>query len=393
MGAGHSARRDSFDVNGEVNFDHFQILRAIGKGSFGKVCIVQKKDTKKMFAMKYMNKQMCVKKDAIHNVMREVEIMKTLDHPFLVNLWFTFQDEEDMFVVVDLLLGGDLRYHMQQDILFSEEQVRLYICEIGMALGYLQKKNIVHRDIKPDNILLDEGGHVHITDFNIATVLHTGEMATSMSGTKPYMAPEVFSCASNECLGYSFPVDWWSLGVTAYELLKSRRPYEIHSATHLHEIKILFSSTKPHFSSSLDENLRDLLKQLLEVDPDNRISSLAHLKQHPLMADMDFEKIYNKEIKPAFVPSKDHLNCDPTYELEEMIIETKPLHKKKKRLAKQNSRRSGELMSQSSEEMDETQKHLMKLNDDFEAYNRERCHSETENTKLENVEHDDVVAS
>ncbi|ESO98301.1 hypothetical protein LOTGIDRAFT_91944, partial [Lottia gigantea] len=322
-----------------VNFDHFQILRAIGKGSFGKVCIVQKKDTKKMFAMKYMNKQMCVKKDAVTNVMREVDILKTLDHPFLVNLWFTFQDEEDMFVVVDLLLGGDLRYHMQQDVVYSEDQVKLYICEIGLALDYLQRNHILHRDIKPDNILLDEGGHVHITDFNIATVLNPGELATSMSGTKPYMAPEVFACALNECLGYSYPVDWWSLGITAYELLKGRRPFDIHSSTLLQEVQILFNTTKPHFSSSQSENCRYLLKQLLELDPDNRISSLAQLKHHPFMESLDFNKVLNKEVKPAFVPSKEHLNCDPTYELEEMIIETKPLHKKKKRLAKQNSRR------------------------------------------------------
>ncbi|CAG2235074.1 STK32 [Mytilus edulis] len=128
-----------------VNFDHFQILRAIGKGSFGKVCIVQKKDTKKMFAMKYMNKLMCIKKDSVWNVYREIEILTSLEHPFLVNLWFTFQDEEDMFMVVDLLLGGDLRYHIQQEVHFDEYQVRLYVCEIALALDYLQQNNIIHR--------------------------------------------------------------------------------------------------------------------------------------------------------------------------------------------------------------------------------------------------------
>ena len=106
---------------------------------------MQKKDTKKMFAMKYMNKAMCVKQDAIMNVLREVDILKTLEHPFLVNLWYTFQDEEDMFVVVDLLLGGDLRYHMQQDHVFTELNVKLYIVEIGLALDYLRNHQILHR--------------------------------------------------------------------------------------------------------------------------------------------------------------------------------------------------------------------------------------------------------
>ena len=88
-----------------------------------------------MFAMKYMNKSMCIKKDAVRNVFREVELLTMLDHPFLVNLWFTFQDEEDMFMVVDLLLGGDLRFHIQQEVQFNESHVKLYVCEIALALG------------------------------------------------------------------------------------------------------------------------------------------------------------------------------------------------------------------------------------------------------------------
>ncbi|XP_002734485.1 serine/threonine-protein kinase 32B-like, partial [Saccoglossus kowalevskii] len=108
------------------------------------VCIVQKKDTKKMFAMKYMNKTACIKKDAIKNVLKEQEILQTLEHPFLVNLWFTFQDEEDMFMVVDLLLGGDLRYHIQQEVKFDSNLVRLYICELALALDYLKCFSILH---------------------------------------------------------------------------------------------------------------------------------------------------------------------------------------------------------------------------------------------------------
>ncbi|GCB78267.1 hypothetical protein scyTo_0015799, partial [Scyliorhinus torazame] len=103
---------------------------------------------------------------------------------------YSFQDEEDMFMVVDLLLGGDLRYHLQQNVHFNEEAVKLYICELALALNYLQSYHIIHRDIKPDNILLDEHGHVHITDFNIATVLKDSEKATSMAGTKPYMGKQ-----------------------------------------------------------------------------------------------------------------------------------------------------------------------------------------------------------
>ncbi|XP_053922324.1 serine/threonine-protein kinase 32B isoform X2 [Cuculus canorus] len=308
MGGGHSHRAPVFDENEDVNFDHFQILRAIGKGSFGKVCIVQKRDTKKMYAMKYMNKQKCIERDEVRNVFRELQIMQGLEHPFLVNLWYSFQDEEDMFMVVDLLLGGDLRYHLQQNVHFNEGTVKLYICELALSLDYLQRYHIIHRDIKPDNILLDEH------------------------------APEVFQAFMDGGPGYSYPVDWWSLGITAYELLRGWRPYEIHSATPIDEILNMFKIERVHYSSAWCKGMIALLKKLLTKDPECRLSSLADIQSSPYLADVNWDAVLEKSVTPGFVPNKGRLNCDPTFELEEMILESKPLHKKKKRLAKNKSK-------------------------------------------------------
>ncbi|XP_059943375.1 serine/threonine-protein kinase 32B isoform X2 [Mesoplodon densirostris] len=308
MGGNHSHKPPVFDENEEVNFDHFQILRAIGKGSFGKVCIVQKRDTKKMYAMKYMNKQKCIERDEVRNVFRELQIMQGLEHPFLVNLWYSFQDEEDMFMVVDLLLGGDLRYHLQQNVHFTEGAVKLYICELALALEYLQRYHIIHRDIKPDNILLDEH------------------------------APEVFQVYVDGGPGYSYPVDWWSLGVTAYELLRGWRPYEIHSATPIDEILNMFKVERVHYSSTWCKGMVALLKKLLTKDPKSRLSSLGDVQSAPYLADMNWDAVWEKALMPGFIPNKGRLNCDPTFELEEMILESKPLHKKKKRLAKNRSK-------------------------------------------------------
>ncbi|CAL1291970.1 unnamed protein product [Larinioides sclopetarius] len=286
----------------------------------------------KMFAMKYMNKSQCIEKDAFRNVLREIEILSSLEHPFLVNLWFTFQDEEDMFMVVDLLLGGDLRYHMQQsNSNIDQDRVLLYICEIALALDYLRSKRILHRDIKPENILIDDAGHVHITDFNIATIVKENEAVTSVTGTKPYMAPEVLLCALDHTNGYSFPADWWSLGVTSYEMI---------------------------------------CNMLLEVNPKQRISSIKQMKRHACLKSIDFTAVYNKQYTPSFVPRKNQLNCDPTFELEEMIIESKPLHKKKKRLSKRNKARAV-LTSQASQDEEVMQMFLNTMQKDFILYNRE----------------------
>ncbi|KAK3780275.1 hypothetical protein RRG08_047263 [Elysia crispata] len=319
-----------------------------------------------MYAMKYMNKTACAQQEAVSNVIREVQILKAVEHVFIVNLWYCFQDEEDMFMVVDLLLGGDLRYHMAEDMNFTEDHVTLYMAELALALDYLRGRGIIHRDIKPDNILLDEEGHVHITDFNIAAETGKDGTASSLSGTKPYMAPEIFSTALGERDGYSFAVDWWALGVTIFELLKKRRPFIIHGDTGPQETIHVLVNTNIHFPSSASDNMNDLLRQLLLVDAKQRIQTLAAVRSHPAMAAVNLENVKAKKIKPLFVPSNDQLNCDPTYELEEMIIETKPLHKKKKRLAKQLSKKDSLSSDNAS-----TTKEKPDMFKDFPYYNRE----------------------
>jgi serine/threonine kinase 32 len=139
---------------------HFHLLRSVGKGAFGKVRIVQKKDTKNMYALKYINKDKCIKMKAVDNIIQERNLLEDLDHPFVVNLRYAFQDDENMFMIIDLMLGGDLRYHLDRQFNLPEKHIKFYAAEVCNALCFLHSKGIVHRDLKPDNLLLDDKGNI-----------------------------------------------------------------------------------------------------------------------------------------------------------------------------------------------------------------------------------------
>ncbi|KAL4920818.1 kinase-like domain-containing protein [Aspergillus aurantiobrunneus] len=311
----------------EVNLNQFRLLRVVGKGAFGKVRIVEKKDTGLTFALKYIRKEEVVRSESVRNIIRERRMLEHLNHPFLCNLRYSFQDIEYIYIVVDLMNGGDLRFHISRKC-FTEDAIRFWIAELGCALRYIHSQGIIHRDVKPDNVLLDSEGHVHLADFNVASDFRPGKPLTSKSGTLAYLAPEVY-----EGGGYYFEVDWWSLGVTFYECIYSKRPFEGRSQDTLSEnikkAQPKYYVTNPGVSIPC---LR-AMSALMEKDRSRRIGAVSFesFASHQFFADIDFAGLERKEILPVFRPSSDKTNFDATYDLEELLLEEAPLEARARR--------------------------------------------------------------
>ncbi|TKY89623.1 hypothetical protein EX895_001408 [Sporisorium graminicola] len=317
------------DFDGPVDLYHFYLLRAVGKGAFGKVRVVQHKQTKDLYALKYINKAKCIKMRAVSNIIQERRLLEEIDSPFVCNLRYAFQDDENMFMVLDLMLGGDLRFHLDRTSNMSEDVVRFYVAELALGLDYLHRLQIVHRDLKPDNVLLDEKGHAHLTDFNIAVHFSPRRPLTSIAGSMAYMAPEVLTKR-----GYLSSVDWWSLGVVAYELLFGRRPFRGKTNSALTHSILNDRCTFPeNVETIVSRETVSCIKSLLERDPRKRLgcrSGIDEFKTHPWFASLDWPALETKSVTPPFEPDSKKANFDATHELEELLLEDNPLKAKKR---------------------------------------------------------------
>ncbi|KIK54540.1 hypothetical protein GYMLUDRAFT_1022588 [Collybiopsis luxurians FD-317 M1] len=331
MGAVLCCCSEPVDFEGEVNLYHFDLHRAVGKGAFGKVRVIEHKKTKKLYALKYVDKSQCIKQKAVANVVQERRLLEEIDHPFVVNMRYAFQDDENCFFVLDLMLGGDLRFHLDRKGPLSEDIVKFWLAQLASAVAYLHKQHIVHRDIKPDNVLLDADGNAHLTDFNVAIHYSNRRAHTSVAGSMAYMAPEVLARK-----GYSWQVDWWSLGITIYELLCSKRPFDGKNAERMTSA-ITKDTLKFPNSIPLSSDATNVLKQLLERDPFKRMGcrtpsdQLDDVQSHPWFRSIDWDKLESKELPSPFVPDMKHANFDVSHELDEFLMVEKPLtHTKRK---------------------------------------------------------------
>jgi len=294
-----AARELGASISQKLTIDDFELLKVIGKGSFGKVMQVRKKDSGKIYAMKVLKKQQLVARKQVDHTKTERKVLEEIDNPFIVSLRFAFQNETKLYMVLDFFTGGELFFHLKNAGRFSEQLAKFYAAEITLALECLHSNAIVYRDLKPENVLLDEDGHVKLTDFGLSKESISGKVLThTFCGTPEYLAPEVIHGG-----GYGTPVDWWSLGTLLYEMLTGLPPFYNQNLHVMYE-KII--RAKLHFPSYLSPNAKAILKTLLDRNPKTRLGTAkgaAEVKKHPFFESINWDKLSKKEVTPPFIPS------------------------------------------------------------------------------------------
>ena len=267
-----------------------------------------------------MSKLKIIKKNSVKNINNEKKFLSMLNNPFLVNMICSFQDNENLYLVMDLLLGGDMRYHINKKAVYNrkndENQLKFIAGCVLVGLNYIHEKQIIHKDIKPENLVFDSRGYIHITDFGISKIYHP-DNGKENSGTPGYMAPEVLFNKD-----HNFSVDYFSLGVILYELLMGRRPYHGHSKKELRkdvvsrQAKIIEDNIPDGLIKSNKFSLcADFINKLLERKKEKRLGymNFKEIKDHPWLIDFNWDELITKKMQPYFVPPVSDSNYDKKY--------------------------------------------------------------------------------
>ena len=295
-----------------VRLRDFHLLSVIGKGSFGKVMLVRKRDSGCVFAMKVLHKDNVIKRNQVEHTLTERSVLEYIRHPFIVALRFAFQTRHKLYFVLDWCPGGELFFHLGKAGRFTESRAKFYAAQIVLALEHLHAHSVIYRDLKPENVLLDEHGNVLLTDFGLSKEgISDNISAHSFCGTPEYLAPEILTRQ-----GHGRAADWWSLGAILFEMIVGMPPFYSRERERLFQ-KILSSSLR--LPRSLSNECRHLLLSLLDRNPATRIGSrhdAMELKIHPFFHDIDWEALAEKRVVPPFRPALQQLTDTNNFDVE-----------------------------------------------------------------------------
>jgi len=281
-------------VDRGVSMDDFTLLSVIGRGTYGKVLLVRKNTSGELLAMKMLRKKYLSKRNQVEHTKTERSVLEKVQHPFIVKLKYAFQNAKKLYFVLEYCPGGELFFHLSRAHKFTEERAKFYAACIILALEKLHSENIIYRDLKPENVLIDSQGFAKLTDFGLSkeNILNsTG--ANSFCGTPEYLAPEIIRKR-----GHGKAVDWWALGALIFEMLTGLPPFYTSDRQKLFE-NIL--ENNPNFPSFISEEAKCLIEGLLEKDEERRLGE--GIKNYSWFKDINWEKLLRKEVTPPFLPN------------------------------------------------------------------------------------------
>ncbi|KAK4778993.1 hypothetical protein SAY86_006521 [Trapa natans] len=316
-----------------TTIDDFEIIKPISRGAFGRVFLAKKRTTGDLFAIKVLKKADMIRKNAVESILAERNILISVRNPFVVRFFYSFTCRENLYLVMEYLNGGDMYSLLRNLGCLDEDVARVYIAEVVLALEYLHSLGVVHRDLKPDNLLIAHDGHIKLTDFGLSKVgliNSTDDLSgpaacgTSMLdvkevpdfsisedqrarwkkrsavGTPDYLAPEILLGT-----GHGATADWWSVGIILFELIVGIPAFNAEHPQIIFDNILNCNIPWPRVPEEMSAEAKDLIARLLTEDPHQRLGArgAGEVKQHVFFKDINWDTLARQ--KAAFVPSSD----------------------------------------------------------------------------------------
>ena len=282
-----------------IKINDYEITDTIKVLPFGRIKIARNKRTNDnhLIVLKIMKKKYLIDSKLVDHVSNELKILSEISHPGIPKFLGFNQDDNFLYFALEYLNGGDLFSLLRAKINFSIEDSTFYLAQIILILEYLHSKDIIYRNLKPENLLIRKNGYLKLTAFELAKKLEGGRTYT-MCGTPEYLAPEIILCKA-----YGKPVDFWALGVILYEMIAGIDPFSDEDTLNVYQ-NIL--QRKLEFSSDFDDDSKSLIKHLLEPDLSKRFGNLKNgindIKNHPFFRSFNWEKLMMEEIQAPYIP-------------------------------------------------------------------------------------------
>lgn len=288
----------AIDKSKKVKLTDYEVLQTLGTGSFGRVRLAKNKSNSKYFALKILKKAEIIRLKQVDHVISENSILASIKHPFIVNMEGFTQDDRYLYFVLEYVPGGELFTYLRNVGRLENQHAAFYAAQISLIFEYLQSKNVVYRDLKPENLLIGEDGYLRLTDFGFAKVLEGGGRTYTLCGTPEYLAPEILL---NK--GHGKPVDWWTLGILVYEMLVGIDPFSDEDPMAIYQ-KILKGKIK--FPKDFDNDAKSIVKHLLEADVSKRYGNLKNgagdVKNHRWFTNINWQMILDKKMPSPYKP-------------------------------------------------------------------------------------------